>query len=356
MKSKPIKVLVIDDDPATRKVLKGVIEHGGEVEVIGEAEDSYDAQRKVLKLKPDVITLDIEMPGMDGLSFLEILMSRNPLPVIVISKFGKSNSEMAMKAMEMGAFDVIDKFDSNVTLGERIPELRDKVKAAAASNVGNRSSKKPSLPDKQTEGIKLSEKDLAEKILLLGASTGGTEALRDVLIQFPERSPGICIVQHIPAAFSGVFAQRLDNQCRMHVKEAEHGELVTPGKVLIAPGGYHMTLHKQREGYYVRLDDKKDKVWHQRPAVDILFNSAARVIEGGAVAAVLTGMGKDGADGLLTLRKKGVRTFVQDEATSVVYGMPRVAYEAGAAEAQVPLNKMAYTLQRAFVTKPIKKK
>lgn len=347
-----IKVLIVDDSAVVRTVLKQMLSRDPGIEVVGTANDPYEAREKILKLKPDVLTLDIEMPKMDGLTFLKILMEHRPIPIIIISSLTLKGSDIALEAIEAGAVDVINKPEQNASLGEIIPQVVEKVKAAACARLSSPSSKLIQKRSSKVTAAPFEAKIDKAKIMLIGASTGGTEAIKEVLTALPERIPPICIVQHIPPVFSNSFARRMNELCPFEVKEAESGDIVKAGRVLIAPGGYHMILKQKNNEYYVELNQEA-QVWHQRPAVDILFKTASRVVGNNAVAAILTGMGKDGAEGLLDLRKQGCRTFSQSEKTCVVYGMPKVAHEIGASEAVIDLPEMAKTLMRAIKNESI---
>jgi two-component system chemotaxis response regulator CheB len=330
-----------------------------EIQVVGTAEDPYIARDKIMELKPDVVTLDIEMPRMDGLTFLKILMEQHPLPVIIISSLSTQGSAIALEALRIGAIDVMSKPGSSFTVGDIGPQLIDKIKAAAmarkvqkrvntAPPIPGKTSVQAVLPGKAVTKVAVTKKFNPRATILLGASTGGTEALREVLTKLPADIPPGFIVQHIPAYFSKAFADRLNQLCPFRVKEAEEGDIGEPGLFLVAPGDFHMMLHWTGANYKVSLK-KGPPVWHQRPAVDVLFESA--VAAGAAPFAscgVLTGMGRDGADGLLKLKKAGAVTFAQNEETSVVYGMPKACVDIGAADKVLPLDQFPYHLQTAF--------
>jgi two-component system chemotaxis response regulator CheB len=310
------------------------------IEVVGTAIDPYMARDRIKELKPDVLTLDLEMPRMDGLTFLRILMEQHPLPVIIMSSLSQSGSAHALEALRLGAFDVLAKPGGPYSFGDLGPQLIDRIKASVGARISpTRVPTHPHFAPKPRPRV--TRPFQSRQIVLLGASTGGTEALREVLTHLPSGLPGIAIVQHIPPVFSKAFADRLCTQCEFEVREAVDGDRVAPGLALIAPGNFHMMLHWTVDHYRVRVLDGPP-VWHQRPAVDLLFKSAADCGAGPhALAGIFTGMGKDGAEGLLSLRSKGASTFAQDEATSVVYGMPRAAWENGAAQVQIPLGKAA---------------
>jgi two-component system chemotaxis response regulator CheB len=324
-----------------------------DIEVVGTAVDPYAARDKIAELKPDVLTLDIEMPRMDGLTFLEILMQRRPMPVIVMSSLSQHGSEHALEALRLGAFDVLGKPSGAFSFGELGTQLIAKVKAAMGVPLRAlpppvRHAHAPGTAARQLVPPASVRRFDPRAIILLGASTGGTEALRDVITRLPPNLPGIAIVQHIPPVFSRAFADRLRTLSSLDVREAVDGDKLAPGVALVAPGNFHLMLQWQTDHYRARVVDGP-QVWHQRPAVDLLFKSAADCGAAPyAVAGILTGMGKDGAEGLLRLKEKGATTFAQDEASSVVYGMPRAAWENHAAQRQIPLNQVADHITRQF--------
>jgi two-component system, chemotaxis family, protein-glutamate methylesterase/glutaminase len=362
----PIKVLVVDDSATVRQLISRMLSQDKDIEVVGTAADPYIARDKIVELKPDVLTLDIEMPRMDGITFLKILMEQNPLPVIVISSLTQEGSAIALEALSLGAIDVMAKPGSAFTIGDVGPQLIEKIKAAAIAKRQRKASvptTPTTLPDpratrpttpvilpigKITEKPPLTKRFNPKATLLLGASTGGTEALRDLLTKLPPEIPPTFIVQHIPPHFSRAFAERLNALCTFRVREAQEGDIGEPGLVLVAPGDYHMLLQWTGANYRVSLK-KGPMVWHQRPAVDILFDSA--VAAGAApyaTAAVLTGMGRDGADGLLKLKKNGSSTYAQSEESCVVYGMPKACCDIGAADKMVSLDQMPRVLQATY--------
>ena len=350
-----IKVLVVDDSAIVRKLLTEQLGKDNDIEVVGTAIDPYVARDQILKLKPDVLTLDIEMPRMDGLTFLKILMKHHPMPIIIFSSLTQAGSQFAIQALQLGAVDVLGKPSGSYSVGDMGLQLVEKVKAAARARLGNLSSAVAAAavpegaertapapapapaPLRTTVPAIPASSFHPRQLVLLGASTGGTEALREVLTRLPREMPGIAVVQHIPPHFSRAFADRLNTLCDLDVREAIHGDIVQPGLVLVAPGDYHMILKWNGRAYQVHLN-KEAMVWHQRPAVDNLFSSA---VEAGAgpysVGGLLTGMGKDGADGLLKLRQARATTYAQNEETCVVFGMPKAAMELGAAEQMLPL-------------------
>jgi two-component system chemotaxis response regulator CheB len=338
MERKPIRVLVVDDSAVVRKLVSDALNADPDIEVVGTAVDPYAARDRIKELKPDVLTLDLEMPRMDGLTFLRILMEQHPLPVIIMSSVSQRGSANALEALRLGAFDVLAKPGGPYSFGDLGPQLVRRIKAS----VGVRIRPSVAAPPAPARPIRsFGRSTAARQVILLGASTGGTEALREVLTHLPDGLPGMAIVQHIPPVFSRAFADRLCQQCAFEVREAVDGDRIEPGLALVAPGNFHMLLRWQGDHYRVSVTGGPP-VWHQRPAVDILFKSAADCGAGPhAVAGILTGMGKDGAEGLLRLREKGASTFAQDEATSVVYGMPKAAWEIGAAQHQLPIGRAA---------------
>jgi two-component system chemotaxis response regulator CheB len=339
-----IKVLIVDDSAMVRKILSQELSKSPDIEVIGTAPDPYIGRDKIVQLEPDVLILDIEMPRMDGLTFLEKLMKHHPMPVIIVSYLGKKESEVALKAFDLGAAEVLAKPGSSYsyTVREMSEQLIDKVKAVAqikrfkTTPPGETFSEesRPALPPVNLALLKTSQ-----KVIAIGASTGGTEAIKDILMQLPVDVPPVVIVQHMPQHFTQAFAERLDRICAIQVKEAEDRELLAPGKALIAPGNKHLTINRSGANYYVEVKDGP-LVFHQRPSVEILFKSVARYAGSNAIGVILTGMGSDGANGLLEMKNNGAFTIAQDEASSVVYGMPREAALLGAAEAITPLEQI----------------
>jgi len=334
-----VRVLIVDDSAVVRKVLTQELSKERGIKVVGTAPDPYIARDKIIKLKPNVLTLDIEMPRMDGLTFLKKLMRYYPLPVIVLSALTEKGGELAMEALSLGALDVMAKPTGSYSVGDVAVQLADRIRAVANIKVEKKNSKRGPINQVQK---KLSLASLAKtsgKIIAIGASTGGTEAIKEVLLPMPPSAPGMLIVQHMPAKFTASFADRLNEQCEITVKEAEDGEHVVTGKALIAPGNYHMVLRRSGARYYVRVTDGP-MVHHQRPAVDVLFKSVAKYAGRNAVGILLTGMGADGAEGLLMMKEAGARTIAQDEKTCVVFGMPKEAIKLGAAEKVVSLKSI----------------
>lgn len=339
-----IKVLVIDDSAMIRKVFEQELSKDPEIEVVGTAPDPIVGRDKIVYLKPDVITLDIEMPRMDGLTFLEKLMRHYPLPVVVVSSLAKKGGDVALKAMELGAVEVISKPGSAYSVGDMSEQLIEKVKAASRVKVFKTDSSKSYVSSQKssTEVASIAVKT-TNKIIAIGASTGGTDALREVITRLPANSPPVVIVQHMPQNFTKAFADRLNSISQVTVKEATDGEYLATGKVLIAPGNQHMEIRRSGINYYVTLFDGP-MVFHQRPAVEILFNSVAKYAGQNAVGAILTGMGKDGAQGLLAMRQAGANTIAQDERSCIVFGMPKEAIDLGAAQVIKPLPQIAQTI------------
>ncbi len=334
----PIRVLIIDDSAVVRRTLEIELSRDPEIQVVGTAIDPIFAQKKIEELHPDVLIMDVEMPRMDGLSFLKILMAEKPIPVIVFSSITQKGSPKAKEAMDLGAVDVLGKPGISYSAQEMLEQLLEKVKGAAASDL----KKMKKLRDLGTPTRPLSActRRNNRKIIALGASTGGTVAIELILRSLPDQLPGIAIVQHMPEYFTRVFAERLDKLCALRVKEAEEGDRLESGTVLIAPGNRHMEIRKSKSAYLVTLHSGP-LVRHQRPAVDVLFHSVARLAGRDALGVILTGMGSDGAEGMLAMKKSGAFNLGQDEASSIVYGMPREAFACGALDAVVPLSAMA---------------
>ncbi len=332
---KKIRVLCVDDSALVRGLMKEIINTHPDMEVVAVAPDPLVARELIKQHNPDVITLDVEMPRMDGLDFLERLMRLRPMPVVMVSSLTERNSDVTLRALELGAVDFVTKPKLGLRDGllDYSDLIADKIRAAALSRP-SRLSAQADKPRRQTLTHTFST---TEKVIAIGASTGGTEAIRQVLEPLPANSPAILITQHMPAGFTRSFVQRLDSLCAMQVHEAEDGQRVLPGHVYLAPGGVaHMKLARSGANYIVRLDPS-EPVNRHRPSVDVLFHSVAQVAGKNAVGAILTGMGKDGAQGLLAMKQAGAATFAQDEASCVVFGMPREALLIGAADEAVPL-------------------
>lgn len=353
MDMKKIRVLIIDDSALVRQLLTEILNGDPQIEVVGAAPDPYIAREKIKALNPDVLTLDIEMPRMDGLTFLGNLMRLRPMPVVMISSLTERGAEVALQALELGAVDFVSKPKLDVAHGmqEYTEEIRTKVRVAAgvphtallrpvlASMLGG---VPPRLNADAVLGTQQGATTLktTEKIIAIGASTGGTEAIREVLVRLPADAPGIVITQHIPAEFSGPFAARMDGLCAMSVCEARDGQQILPGHAYIAPGGRHLLVQRSGARYVCALSDGPPVNRH-RPSVDVLFRSVAQAAGRNAVGVLLTGMGDDGAQGLKEMRAAGAATLAQDEASSVVWGMPGRAWQIGAAEQLLSLREIA---------------
>ena len=357
MPAKRIRVLVIDDSASVRQAMTSILSADPEIEVIAAASDPFAAARYIQNELPDVVTLDVEMPRMDGITFLRKLMSQCPVPVVMCSSLVEEGSETLLQAMEAGAVDVILKPRIGVAdhLAEAHMRIRETVKGAAQARLGRRSAaRKTDAPQAKLTADAMmpppgagAMRRTTEMVVCIGASTGGTEALREVLEALPANSPGIVVVQHMPESFTKAFAKRLNTLCKVDVKEAENGDTVMRGHVLIAPGGLrHTMLERHGARYYVSVREGP-LVSRHRPSVDVLFRSAARTAGSNAIGIIMTGMGDDGARGLLEMKEAGARTLAQDEATSVVFGMPKEAINRGAAERIVPLGHIANELLRA---------
>lgn len=339
--SRKIRVMIVDDSAIVRKILSETIAMESDMEVVATAPDPYVARDKILALKPDVLTLDIEMPRMDGLTFLKKLMKFHPMPVIIISSLAKASCEISLDALASGAVEVMEKPGGPYSIGELREGLAQKLRAAAGARVIRQVPR--IIPPRQLhQALAPMQNDV---VIAIGASTGGTEAIHDVLTQLPANIPGIVITQHIPKQFSTSFAKRLDGACSFEVKEAEDGDEVRPGRALLAPGDFHMTLRSGSRGYYVQIQDGP-KICYQRPAVDVMFASVANTARSRSIGVLLTGMGADGAQGMLSMRNAGAKTIAQDEQSCVVYGMPREAVKLNAVEHVLPLSKIPAALVR----------
>ena len=342
-------MLVVDDSATVRKILVDTLAEEHDIEVVGTAPDPYIARDKVLALRPDVLTLDIEMPRMDGLTFLGKLMQFHPLPVVVISSLAQSSCNIAVEALRIGAMEVLAKPSGPNSVGELRSQLAAKIRTAARGSV----SARPALsqPPSTAKGAPVApirpSSFPPSAIIALGASTGGVSALQEVLLHLPADMPPIVITQHIPAVFSRAFAERLNQICQVRVKEAQDGEPISRGHVAVAPGDKHLLLQKTSAGYCVAVKDGP-QVCFQRPSVDVLFQSVARAAGANAVGVILTGMGADGAEGLAAMKRAGAYTIAQNEASCVVFGMPREAINRGAVDEVQPLTKIAASIQAAL--------
>jgi two-component system, chemotaxis family, protein-glutamate methylesterase/glutaminase len=328
-----IRVLIVDDSSIVRRILSEALSSADDIEVAGTAPDPYVARDKILALKPDVLTLDIEMPRMDGLTFLRKLMQFYPIPAVVISSLAQENCGAALDAMAFGAVEVLAKPGGPYSVGELRLTLAGKIRAAALAK--RRKVEEIPLPAPVAAGA-----FTPGTVIAIGASTGGTEAIAAIMKSVPADAPPIVIAQHIPPVFSHAFAERLNASCALEVKEAVDGDELRPGRALVAPGDYHMLLRKRSGGYCVEVRPGP-RVCYQRPSVDVLFFSVADAAGPHATGALLTGMGSDGAEGLLKMREAGARTIAQDEATCAIFGMPREAIERCAAGRVLPLHRIA---------------
>lgn len=354
--NRKIRVLVVDDSASVRQTMSDILGSDSEIEVVGTATDPFAAASRMQKEVPDVITLDVEMPRMDGITFLRKIMSQRPIPVVICSSLTEKGSETLFQAMDAGAVEVIAKprLDTKQFLIESRVRICDAVKAAAHAKLSraDRSAKRHLVEKKLTADVMMpppapsrAMARTTERIVCIGASTGGTESLREVLTALPVASPGIVIVQHMPELFTAAFARRLDGMSEIEIKEAQDGDAVLPGRALIAPGNRHLLLQRSGARYHVAVKDGP-LVSRHRPSVDVLFRSAAQYAASNAVGIIMTGMGDDGAKGLLEMKKAGAHTIAQDEESCVVFGMPKEAIALGAAEKIVPLDRLAAEILR----------
>lgn len=344
LESRKIRVLVIDDSAIVRKILSEALASEADIEVVGTAPDPLIALEKIKRLKPDVLTLDIEMPRMDGLTFLKQVMQTQPMPVILISSLAQSSVEIALEALRHGAVDVLAKPSGPYSVGELRATISASIRAAARAKIFRPALTQPASPPPARIAAPIEDKaPNSNRLIAIGASTGGTEAIAAMLAQLPAEVPPILITQHIPPMFSRTFAQRLDKLCRMEVREAVDGDAASPGLALVAPGGFHMVVDR---GLRVRIKDGP-LVCYQRPSVDVLFTSVARVAGANAVGVILTGMGNDGAEGMKRMKDQGAHNIAQDETTSVIFGMPREAIRAGAVDQTLPLDRIAEAVMNA---------
>ena len=345
--TKKIKVLVVDDSAIVRKILTDAISAEADLEVVGTAPDPFVARDKILALKPDVLTLDIEMPRMDGLTFLKKLMQYHPLPTIVISSLGQASCQATLDALRFGAVEVLAKPGGPYSVGELQLTLANKIRAAANARVRRSVSGESQTRVEVSPSPAVSASPFrSDVVIAIGASTGGTEALTEVLTKLPANTPGIVITQHIPPVFSLAFANRLNQLCALEVKEATDGDVLLPGRALIAPGNFHMVLRRSGSTLRVQVKDGP-QVCYQRPSVDVMFASVAETCGPNAIGAILTGMGADGAQGLLRMKKAGAFTLAQDEESCVVFGMPREAIRAGAVDQTLSLSQIPQAILQA---------
>jgi len=334
-----VRVLVVDDSALMRQLLSTMMRSDPDIEVVGAAPDPLVARQMIKALNPDVVTLDVEMPNMDGISFLEKIMKLRPMPVLMISSLTQDGAEATLQALELGAVDYIakPKVDLQQGLGEKQAEIVEKVKIAAKARVRSRA---PTTARKAAPAIARVGSRAAEWIVAIGASTGGVEALRVVLCDLPADSPAVVVTQHMPPGFTTRFAERLNRLAQVAVQEAVDGQRIMPGHVYIAPGNRHLEVVRTAANYACRLNDAAPVCGH-RPSVDVLFHSVATSARANAIGVILTGMGRDGAEGLKQMRDGGSATIGQNEATCVVYGMPKAAAELGATETELPIEKIA---------------
>jgi two-component system, chemotaxis family, protein-glutamate methylesterase/glutaminase len=334
-----VRVLVVDDSALMRQMLSSMMQSDRGIEVVGAAPDPLVARQMIKELNPDVVTLDVEMPNMDGISFLEKIMKLRPMPVLMISSLTQEGAEATLHALELGAVDYIakPKVDLQQGLAEKQAEIVEKVKIAAKARVRSRAG----APAKATTpAVARGGFSTTERIVAIGASTGGVEALREVLCGLPADSPAVVVTQHMPAGFTTRFAERLDSLAQVTVAEAADGQRVLPGHVYIAPGNWHLEVVRTGANYTCRLNDGPAVSGH-RPSVDVLFRSVAASAGANAIGVILTGMGKDGAEGLKQMRAAGASTIGQNEATCIVYGMPKAAHALGATQIELPIEKIA---------------
>jgi two-component system chemotaxis response regulator CheB len=361
-----IKVLIIDDSAVVRTMLTDMLGQDPQIEVVGTALDAYMAREKIKKLKPDVLTLDVEMPRMDGITFLSNLMRLHPMPVLMVSTLTEKGARVTMDALSYGAVDFVSKpkIDISHSFLEYAEELREKVKTAAKARVRQYVEKPAQLLRNGTNGpsVKYSVDEVipggltprkhfrtTDKLIAIGASTGGTEAIREVLEQFPLDTPGIVVAQHIPVSFSKAFAERVNQHCAIQVKEANDGDPILPGHAYIAPGNRHLMVVRDGARWRCRLSDDVPVNRH-KPSVDVLFRSVANAAGPNAIGVILTGLGKDGAQGLKDMLDTGAHTIAQDEASSVVWGMPGAAVEIGASKDVLPLDRISERVMNVLST------
>jgi two-component system chemotaxis response regulator CheB len=339
------RVLIIDDSALIRSVLSEIVSKQPDLEVVGTAPDPLVAREMIRALNPDVLTLDVEMPRMDGLDFLEKLMRLRPMPVVMVSTLTERGAEVTLRALELGAVDFVSKPKLGIAAGmqELSAEICDKIRVAAKARLRRHVDSRPAAPTAgpvEKAPLARYSRVSTEKVVAIGSSTGGTEAIREVLTRLPPDFPGVLITQHMPPGFTRSFAARMNGMCRVAVAEAQNGERVLPGHVYIAPGDHHMRLAKSGSNYVIALDDS-EPVNRHRPSVEVLFLSVAAVAGGNAMGVMLTGMGKDGAQAMRAMRDAGSFNIAQDEASCVVFGMPREAIAAGAVHEVLPVTEIA---------------
>jgi two-component system chemotaxis response regulator CheB len=332
-----IRVLIVDDSATAREVIREILSQHKDIEIVGMAPDAYVARDLVVKLKPDVITLDVEMPRMDGVAFLRKLMKHMPTPVVMVSSLTRKGAKITLDALEAGAIDFVEKPHSYIHDhgGAIAAELVSKVRIASKAKLLARIAT-PTITHANINALA----ETTKKVIVIGASTGGTQALTELLKRFPRNSPGVLVVQHMPGSFTGSFAERLNQVCAVDVKEAQNNDRIQIGQVLIAPGDYHMVLRRSGGNYFVQIGDGKNVSGH-KPSVDVLFNSAAKSAGANALGIILTGMGGDGAKGMKNMHDNGAKTIAQNEETCIVFGMPKVAISLGGVDHILPLDKIA---------------
>ena len=337
-----IRVLIVEDSPFMQRLLSALIGEAGDLKVVGTAKDPIEAREKIKELEPHVLTLDVEMPRMDGITFLERLMRLRPMPVVMVSSWTEANAEITFRALELGAIDFVAKprGEAGRDLGEFGLALVEKIRAAASAEMH---APHRSARPKQPEAAAFRPGSL----IAVGASTGGTEAIRELLLRLPAHAPPVVIVQHMPEMFTRLFARRLDEQCALKVTEVVPGDVLTPGHAYVAPGNWHLSVGSSRRGFEARLT-REDPVNRHRPSVDVLFSSVAAAAGARGAGVLLTGMGRDGAEGLGAMRRAGAATFAQDRASSVVFGMPKAAIDAGYVEHVGPVEVLAERLLQAL--------
>ena len=348
------RVVVVDDSALVRSLLTEIINRQNDMVCVGAAADPLVAREMIRELNPDVITLDVEMPRMDGLEFLSRLMRLRPMPVVMVSTLTEQGAEVTLRALELGAVDFVAKPRIGVSSGlnELAGDIVDKIRVAACARVGRHSGASATpVAAAATAAPAPLPRLSTEKIICIGASTGGTEAIREVLVPMPADAPAIVITQHMPPGFTTSFAARLNTLCRIHVAEARHGERILPGHAYIAPGGHHLRIDRSGSNYVAVIEDT-EPVNRHKPSVEVLFRSAARVLGPNALGVMLTGMGADGAQAMREMKDAGSHNYVQDEASCVVFGMPRMAIQAGAAHEILPLNQIAPALLGRLASAP----
>ncbi|UFS56823.1 chemotaxis response regulator protein-glutamate methylesterase [Comamonadaceae bacterium M7527] len=358
-----IKVLIVDDSALVRRAISDALALDADIEVVGVAHDPFIAREKILTLKPDVLTLDIEMPRMDGLTFLKVLAKHHPMPVLVISSLTEAGSEMAMECIEAGATEVLSKPDGSMSIGALGAQLASRVKAVYQAGVGRKriaartsAAGAHARPDAvhapvTQKALHIAPRTNDQRLVVIGSSTGGIEALRTIIPALPADCPPTVIVQHIPAHFSTVLAQRLNTLSKVEVREAVEGDVLRAGLCLVAPGGHHALVSNTPKGYQIRLT-QTPPVHFFRPAVDVLFKSASRAAGANTTAVLLTGMGSDGAQGMLDVLNAGGDTIAEDESTCIVFGMPRAAGLLNAVNAKVPLPNVAHSIAASLNRRP----